>query len=573
MGHLKRCLSIIQEGNSFFDSLLCIENGDERGSSFEKGSFLNNINLVKSPEEAGNIDLIFSDRRNTSITEMRKLAGFAPVISLDDLGAGKDTSHISILSLPSPGGETGNLNGPSYIVINPEVKKVSPLPPEEKKGVLVSFGGSDPGNLTFHTVKYLNELGITPTVIKGPFFCHPLKELDAKIIEAPQCFGELLNRAELLITSFGLTLYEAIFLGTPVLLLNQSFYHYQLSKYLSVPSIGYRGMPVKKLKENFKKAIQMKDKLKSSVKMNRNIVDGFGALRIASIIKSALENEGRVDCFFNHGNYKSVVRNKNYTLFRCRRCGDLFRYRFSLQNAVKNSQQISGAFYFLSEYKKKYGKTYIKDRENIRELGSRRLSHMEKLLKDKGRILDVGSALGFFIELAQENGWEASGVELFSYAAEWGKRKLGVDIQKGSFLKVPFKKNFFDAVTFFFVLEHFVHPERAVEKAALLLKEGGVLACALPNRCGISYMINRKKYLTEHPHDHYIDTGIKNLKKLLSKYGLKTRRVVVTGIHPSRFYNRIGIKKNSRVMDFMYTILARLFRLGDTFELYAVKTK
>jgi len=577
MGHLRRCLSIIEEGKSFFDGVLCIDK-EIRGFDVDNCSFLNKIPIVKSPEDAGNIDLVFSDRRDTTKTQIRMLSRFAPVISLDDLGAGRMTSHISIFSLPTPRGEKGNLNGNSYIVLDSEVRHITPLPPEKKKGVLVSFGGSDPANLTFQTVRFLNELGIIPIVVKGPFFSHSLAELNAEVLEAPHGLGELLNRAELLITSFGLTMYEAFFLGTPVVLYNQSFYHFQLSKNLDIPCIGYRGIDEKRLKQNLKKILEKDENLKINAKMNRKVVDGFGAFRLASVIKNALETGGRRDCFFNHNDYISVVRNEKYSLFRCRKCGDLFNYCFSnLQGIMKDesrnpeSKEVSGASYFLSEYKMKYGRTYIKDSKAIRELGKRRLSIIENLLKKRGKLLDVGCALGFFLEMAEERGWEATGVELFPYAVQWGKRRLGLNIQEGSFLSIPFKKEFFDAVTFFFVLEHFVNTENAIEKAAKILKCGGVFACSLPNRGGISYRLNRNRYLEQHPDDHYIDTDVKNLKKLLRWYGLKTRQVVVTGIHPSRFYSRIGMNRKRKLFDCIYTVIARLFRLGDTFELYAVK--
>ncbi len=37
---------------------------------------------------------------------------------------------------------------------------------------------------------------------------------------------------------------------------------------------------------------------------------------------------------------------------------------------------------------------------------------VERFAPDKGRILDVGAAAGFFMKAAQENGWDVYGVEL-----------------------------------------------------------------------------------------------------------------------------------------------------------------
>ncbi|MCK5095590.1 MAG: hypothetical protein KAR18_12730, partial [Spirochaetes bacterium] len=104
-----------------------------------------------------------------------------------------------------------------------------------------------------------------------------------------------------------------------------------------------------------------------------------------------------------------------------------------------------------------------------------------------------------------------------------------------------------------------------------ILKKKGIIALALPNRGGISFRLDRQRYINQHPPDHYFDTNIRNLKKFLRKYGFKKKKICVTGIHPERFFGKLGVKRSGGLLNYIYTVCAKIFKLGDTFEYYGVK--
>ena len=123
----------------------------------------------------------------------------------------------------------------------------------------------------------------------------------------------------------------------------------------------------------------------------------------------------------------------------------------------------------------------------------------------------------------------------------------------------------------YYVLEHFKNPLKAIRKVYNLLKPGGVLAIAIPSRGGVLYRTNRREYLDRHPDDHYFDTTPGNLKRFLTGLGFRVVRIKPTGIHPERFFSLFGLKKVPGILRIFYLAVAKIFRLGDTFELYAVK--
>ena len=102
------------------------------------------------------------------------------------------------------------------------------------------------------------------------------------------------------------------------------------------------------------------------------------------------------------------------------------------------------------------------------------------------------------------------------------------------------------------------------------LSDGGVLALSTPNADGVSIKKNFDKYADKHPNDHYRIFSPKFMKKLLRKYGFRHIKVNITGIHPERMSENKSLL-NNKLMLFMTKLFAKVFGLGDTFEIYAQK--
>ena len=102
------------------------------------------------------------------------------------------------------------------------------------------------------------------------------------------------------------------------------------------------------------------------------------------------------------------------------------------------------------------------------------------------------------------------------------------------------------------------------------LNKNGVIALSTPNSSGVSIKFNFKEYCKVHPKDHYRIFSPKFLKKVLKSVGFKNIKIAITGIHPNRLVKNRLILKNSFFYKVIYGIM-NLFKLGDTFEIYAQK--
>jgi 2-polyprenyl-3-methyl-5-hydroxy-6-metoxy-1,4-benzoquinol methylase len=89
------------------------------------------------------------------------------------------------------------------------------------------------------------------------------------------------------------------------------------------------------------------------------------------------------------------------------------------------------------------------------------------------RLLDVGAHVGVFVEVAQERGWQASGLEPSRWAVEQG-RERGLDMIQGTLREAELDGASYDAVTMWDVVEHLIDPMADMRETARLLKPGGV---------------------------------------------------------------------------------------------------
>jgi hypothetical protein len=67
----------------------------------------------------------------------------------------------------------------------------------------------------------------------------------------------------------------------------------------------------------------------------------------------------------------------------------------------------------------------------------------------------------------------------------------------------------------------------------------------------------------------------KLLKKTLKEFGFGNIKVVITGIHPERFFKSFKMLKLTELKIFksLFIFAAKLLKLGDTFEIYAQKLR
>jgi 2-polyprenyl-3-methyl-5-hydroxy-6-metoxy-1,4-benzoquinol methylase len=95
-------------------------------------------------------------------------------------------------------------------------------------------------------------------------------------------------------------------------------------------------------------------------------------------------------------------------------------------------------------------------------------------------LLDVGCGTGDFLQVAQQNNWNISGIEPNEQARQIANRKTNNSVFNINDLG-KFKNHSFDVITLWHVLEHLPNLEQQVLTLKTLLKENGTLIVAVPN--------------------------------------------------------------------------------------------
>jgi len=128
-------------------------------------------------------------------------------------------------------------------------------------------------------------------------------------------------------------------------------------------------------------------------------------------------------------------------------------------------------------------------------------------LQDK-RLLEVGSAKGWFLEAARERGVKARGIEPELANAELATDR-GFDVETGLFPDDLKDRGPYDIVIFNDVLEHIPEPHKAMLHVESMLTPGGLAVVNLPSRRGALFRIARllSRFGVNGPYDRMWQKG------------------------------------------------------------------
>ncbi len=144
------------------------------------------------------------------------------------------------------------------------------------------------------------------------------------------------------------------------------------------------------------------------------------------------------------------------------------------------------------------------------------------------------------LTFAQALGWrDLEGVELSPEAAEAARRATGATVHGVDLPRAPLPSGHFAAVTLWDVLEHLADPRGALCRVRDLLRPGGVLVVATPNRSGITLRALGSRTLVVTPPEHMFLASRRGLAHAVTAEGLVERLLVQNFIAmPSPMFDR-----------------------------------
>jgi len=180
----------------------------------------------------------------------------------------------------------------------------------------------------------------------------------------------------------------------------------------------------------------------------------------------------------------SSERKYNLRIVKCKNCSMVYA------NPTPEPLQIT-------EFYNKVDITgYIKELEQrektFKELIKEINEHTKQDKKTKF-LLDIGAGAGILVKVANENGYNATGIEPTISAVKFGKEKLNIDLINGDFLEYDFGEKKFDVITMIGVLAHLYSPDEVIKKINSLLNINGILIIITPDfNCFFSKLLKNK---------------------------------------------------------------------------------
>ncbi len=158
-----------------------------------------------------------------------------------------------------------------------------------------------------------------------------------------------------------------------------------------------------------------------------------------------------------------------YAIVRCPICGLVY---VGEDPAAIDFDAIYGESYYTGGSDQVFA-DYL-GQERARRASARRRLWALRLLRRRGRLLDIGCAAGFFLVEAQRC-YQVQGVEFSNYSARFARERFGLDVFTGTLTQARLPAAQFDLITLWDVIEHVPDPDAVLAEAARLLKPDGRL--------------------------------------------------------------------------------------------------
>jgi 2-polyprenyl-3-methyl-5-hydroxy-6-metoxy-1,4-benzoquinol methylase len=266
-------------------------------------------------------------------------------------------------------------------------------------------------------------------------------------------------------------------------------------------------------------------------------------------------------------------------LISCQTCG-LIRATH-IPNDKELTKLYQQEYFFGKEYF-----DYEADRPALEHNFSKRLKTLKKYLTPSTKLVEVGCAYGYFLNLVQDSVGSHQGYDVSVEGVAFAQKELGLNATTQDFLQANIAPGSVDLICMWDVIEHLAHPEKFIAKISQALAPGGHLALTTGDIAGLVPRLRGERWRMIHPPTHLYYFAPKTLARLLEQYGLSIEVVR----HPSTYrnlgsvinqikLNRRAQKKPARVFEWAdqlarSTGLARLsipLNTLDIMEVVAVK--
>jgi len=155
-----------------------------------------------------------------------------------------------------------------------------------------------------------------------------------------------------------------------------------------------------------------------------------------------------------------------------------------------------------------------------------RLAESEKILQGrKGRLLDIGCALGHMGEAARRRGWDVYVTDVSEYAAQEARKQFGLNAFVSPPEKLPVKPERFEMITMYDIVEHLSHPLELLTDVRRALTQNGILHITTPNAHSLSAKLMGRHWYHIKPDEHLLYFTPETIRSVLERSGFEVIKI------------------------------------------------
>ena len=207
-------------------------------------------------------------------------------------------------------------------------------------------------------------------------------------------------------------------------------------------------------------------------------------MKVKELIKCPLCNFAKNSDILalNCGNFDSSALYQSVKIVVCKECGHIY-------NKLSSNEIIRLRRYYNKEYApvnigstNKTGDRPGSNNQNTLGRYKQLYSLITKHINSEFKVLDIGCAMGGFLEYLYANGIKnLFGIDTTLKYVNYAKHKGNCHIKVGSAESIPFDDSSFNLLVMDQVLEHLVDPVKAFREAKRVLVEGGLFCIGVPD--------------------------------------------------------------------------------------------
>jgi len=211
------------------------------------------------------------------------------------------------------------------------------------------------------------------------------------------------------------------------------------------------------------------------------------------------------------------MEKQGYRLYRCPKC-KLTKTEFTKRYAsFVNTFYSKG--YFTGDPKYSAFSGYEKDKQCITRNLQQVLRQVKKYVPTNAKVLDVGCAMGFMVELARLQGYDAYGFDPSSYALSHVSPTIKQYVAKATIATASYPKNSFDVIILTDIIEHVPDPVGSITILQQFLKRGGYIVIATGDTQSTAAKLLGKHWTFYIPPQHLVFLSKDTLTTILQRTG------------------------------------------------------